>query len=484
MYTTAIGSICSGCGTHAKRSGVKRSNKPNVLFVICDDLNNDIGAYGHPMVKTPNIDRLAAEGVLFRNAYTNFPLCGPSRNSFMTGLYPDQTTIKTLRVLTRSRVPEVVTMSQHFMNHGYTAARVGKIYHYDNPKAIGTDGHDDPASWNEKINPIGRDKAEEDKITSLLPGKFGATLSWYAAEGTDEEQTDGIVATESINLMKKYSEENKPFFLAVGFYRPHTPYVSPKKYFEMHPKDKIVIPQVPDGYLQTLPVPAQKTLIAHKEQLNLADDLARSAIQGYYAAISFVDAQIGRLLDGLEEYGLKENTIVLFTSDHGYHMGEHGHYKKMTLFENAARVPLIISVPGQKNKGKQTSSMAEMIDFYPTLSDLASLPKPAQVSGVSLAPVLDDISAAPRKNAITQMANGYSIRTSRYRYTEWLEGGEKNKELYDHRKDPDEMKNLAEKPRYGKVVATLKAQLAGRVKKAAIAPKGLKIITPELEKKK
>ncbi|MCK4960385.1 MAG: sulfatase-like hydrolase/transferase, partial [Planctomycetes bacterium] len=151
MYTTAIGGICSGCGTHAKRSGVKRSDKPNVLFVICDDLNNDIGVYGHPMVKTPNIDRLAAEGVLFRNAYTNFPLCGPSRNSFMTGLYPDQTTIKTLRVLTRSRVPEVVTMSQHFMNHGYTAARVGKIYHYDNPKAIGTDGHDDPASWNEKI---------------------------------------------------------------------------------------------------------------------------------------------------------------------------------------------------------------------------------------------------------------------------------------------------------------------------------------------
>ena len=305
--------------------------KPNVVFIMTDDLNCELGSYGHPLFQSPNIDRLAEEGVLFENAYCNYPVCGPSRASFMTGLYPEQNGVTVLRRMFRKYVPDAVTLSQHFMANGYTAARVGKIYHYDNPRGIGTDGHDDPASWDVKINPRGRDKEEEDKIFSLRPGSFGATLSWLAAEGKDEEQTDGMVATESIRLMRQYAEAEEPFFLAVGFYKPHTPYVAPKKYFDLYDPSEITVPRIPEGYLDTLPEPARKSVTAFKNQIDLPEETARKAIHAYYATISFVDAQIGRVVDALEDLGLKEDTIVLFSSDHGYHMGEHGHYQKNTL---------------------------------------------------------------------------------------------------------------------------------------------------------
>ena len=232
-------------------------DKLNVLFIMTDDLNCNLGSYGHPLVKSPHIDRLASQGVLFENAYCNYPICGPSRASFMTGLYPEQTGVTVLRRMFRNYIPDVVTLSQHFMANGYTATRVGKIYYYDNPKGIGTDGHDDPQSWQMRINPRGRDKAEEDKIFSLKPGSFGAALSWLAADGTDEEQTDGMVATESIKLLEGYAKTERPFFLAVGFYKPHTPYVAPKKYFDLYDPDEIVVPELPEGYWNTLPAPAR-----------------------------------------------------------------------------------------------------------------------------------------------------------------------------------------------------------------------------------
>ena len=245
--------------------------KLNVLFIMTDDLNCNIGAYGHPLVKTPNIDRLASEGRLFENAFCNFPLCGPSRASFITGLYPEQNGVTVLRRLFRNYVPDAVTMSQHFMKNGYTATRVGKIYHYDNPRGVGTDGHDDPASWNERYNPRGRDKEEEDKIFSLRPGSFGATLSWLAADGTDEEQTNGMVATQSIELLKRYAKNETPFFLAVGFYKPHTPYVAPKKYFDLYNPADIEVPKIPEGYLESIPAPAKKTVTAFKDQIDLPE---------------------------------------------------------------------------------------------------------------------------------------------------------------------------------------------------------------------
>lgn len=448
--------------------------KPNVLFIICDDLNCDLGCYGHRLVKSPNIDKLAGRGVRFEQSYCQYPLCGPSRASFMTGLYPDQTLIHRNAIPLRDKLPDVQSMSQMFRNAGYKATRVGKIYHYNVPNGIGTDGHDDPQSWDHKINPIGRDKADEPKIFSLRPGQFGGTLSWLAADGTDAEQTDGIGATEAIKILEQHAKEKTPFFLAVGFYRPHTPYVAPKRYFEMYPLDKIVVPTVPEGYLQTLPMPARQTLTRKKDQVNLKEELAKQAIQAYYASITFVDAQIGRVVEAVDRLGLEKDTIIVFTSDHGYHMGEHGYYQKTTLFENAARVPLIISVPGMKSAGKSTKSFAEKIDYYPTLADLCGLEAPKNLPGVSQKPALDDPSASARDSALTQFGTGYSLRTDRYRYTEWGPNGNAGKELYDRSTDPAEMKNLAGQAEMADTIEGLAKQLRARVAKAQSVPDGLK----------
>lgn len=450
--------------------------RPNVLFLICDDLNCDMGCYGHPQVRTPHIDSLAARGVRFDRAYCQYPLCGPSRASFMTGMYPDQTLVRRNAIYIREHVPNVVTLSQMFRANGYFATRVGKIYHYNVPKHIGTSGHDDPYSWNATFNPRGRDVDDEDKIFSLRPGNFGGTLSWLAADGTDEEQTDGMAATQTVALLREYAASRQPFFLAVGLYRPHTPYVAPKKYFDMYPRNEIRVPRVPDGYFDTLPKPARQSLRRKKDQVDLPDKLAREAIQAYYASITFADAQIGRVLDALRKTGLDDNTIVLFTSDHGYHMGEHGHYQKLTLFENAARVPLIISAPGMRAAGQVSATPVEMVDFYPTLAELTGLKPPKSVSGVSLAGVLDDANQAPRQSALTQYANGYSIRTERYRYTEWGADGAEGAELYDHKSDPQEMQNLASSPNHTEQLEVLSKMLRDRIADASAKPAGVRQI--------
>jgi len=447
---------------------------PNVLFLICDDLNCDIGAYGHPQVKTPNIDTLAGRGVLFQNAHCQYPLCGPSRASFMTGMYPDQTLVHRNAIYIREHIPNVMTIPQTFRLEDYFAVRIGKVFHYNVPRHIGTSGHDDPYSWNYTINPRGRDKDEEDKIFSLVPNTFGGTLSWYAAEGDDSEQTDGIAATEAVQLLEKYSKSGRRFFMTVGLYRPHTPYVAPKKYFDLYPLDEIRVPEVPAEYLSTIPKPAAASIRRKKDQIDLRDDLARQAIQAYYASISFADAQLGRVLATLQDTGLAENTIVVFTSDHGYHMGEHGHWQKTTLFENATRVPLVISGPGVIAKGKSTEGLAELVDVYPTMTELAGLTTPKSVSGKSLVPILKDHSTTVRSSAFTQYSNGYSIRTSRYRYTEWGEKGELGAELYDHESDPEELVNLIGSAEVADVQSELQIQLHIRIEEAKVTPQGIK----------
>ncbi|QDT37412.1 sulfatase [Stratiformator vulcanicus] len=449
-------------------------DRPNVLFVICDDLNTDLGCYGRDNANTPNIDRLAASGVRFKNATCQFPLCGPSRASFMTGLYPDQTGIKRNSIRIRETLPEVTSMSQHFRNNGYEAVRIGKIYHYNVPAAIGTPGHDDPASWDQTFNFRGRDKDEEDIINTLLPGRFGATLSWLAAEGSDEEQTDGMSATKAVELLEGYGESGQPFFLAVGFFRPHTPFVAPKHHFEDHPRDQVVVPQVPDAeYFESIPKPAVRWLNQFKEQKNLKPEVAQEIIQAYRASITFADAQVGRLLDALDRSGLAENTIVVFTSDHGYHMGEKGHYQKRTLFDRGSQVPYIVRAPGCQ-QGVSTEAPAEMVDFYPTLSELAGLDTPDFVSGVSQVAVLKAPQDSVRQAALTELYGGYSIRTPRYRYTSWGQDGEKGTELYDHESDAAEAVNLAGHPDYEQTEKRLAKLLAERVAAAKEMPPNLK----------
>lgn len=455
----------------SRRGSCDAAQPPNVLFLICDDLNCDIGCYGHATVKTPHIDALAERGVRFANAYCQYPLCGPSRASFMTGWYPDQTLIHRNAIHLRERAPDAVTMAQHFRSANYFATRIGKIFHYNVPLHIGTGGHDDPYSWNQTINPRGRDVIEQDKVITLRPGQYGGTLSWLAADGTDAEQTDGIAAEETIKRLKQHAATGDNFFLAVGLYRPHTPYVAPKKYFDMYPIDQITVPTVPKGYLETIPEPAVKSINRKKEQVNLDPEVAKQAIQAYYASISFADAQLGLILDALEETGLSDNTIVLFTSDHGYHMGEHGHYQKTTLFENATHVPLVIAGPGVRTGGV-ASTMAEMVDFYPTLSELVGLSIPESVSGVSLVPALKDPDTVVRESALSQYDIGYSIRTADFRYTSWGNDGIKGVELYDRTKDPAEMKNLADDPSYDQHRRRLAEILRERIEHAGDVPPG------------
>ncbi len=458
----------------SKEESISHTEEPlNVLLIIADDLNCDLGAYGNLVIKTPNIDRLAERGVLFENAHNQYPLCGPSRASFMTSMYADQTKITRNNMNLRNSVPDVITLGQRFRQQGYQSVRIGKMFHYDNPSAIGTSGNDDIYSWDQTINPYGRDKIEEYKINTLTPRKYGGTLSWLAADGKDDEQTDGIAASEAIKKLDDFAKRDIPFFLAVGFFRPHTPFVAPKKYFDLYDQDKIQIPKISSEYYTTLPEPAVKSIRAQKNQLNLEKELAQEIKEAYYATISFVDAQIGRVLDQLEVLGLDKNTVVVFTSDHGYHMGEHGHWQKQTLFENATRIPLIISTPNSEKKGVKSMSPVELIDLYPTLMDLTNISIPQHVVGKSLDTIIKNVNASVRSSALTKWRNGYSIKTKRYRLTKWGINGELGYELYDHKNDKNELINLANNQLYHEVMDSLKLVIEQRISEALIKPEGL-----------
>ena len=447
--------------------------KTNVLLIIADDLNCDLGTYGNLIVKSPNIDLLAERGILFENAHNQYPLCGPSRASFMTGMYTNQTKITRNNMNLRNSVPDVITLGQRFRQQGYQSVRIGKMFHYDNPSAIGTSGNDDIYSWDQTINPYGRDKIEEYKINTLSPRKYGGTLSWLASDGKDDEQTDGIAASEAIKKLNEFAKSGTPFFLAVGFFRPHTPFVAPKKYFDLYDREKIEIPKTPSNYLATLPEPAVKSIRAKKNQLDLKKELAQEIKEAYYSTISFVDAQVGRILDNLKANGLDKNTVVVFTSDHGFHMGEHGHWQKQTLFENSTRIPLIICAPHFENKGAKSMSPVELIDLYPTLMDLTNINTPPHVVGKSLTPIMKNINTSVRESALTRWRNGYSIKTRRYRLTKWGQNGELGYELYDHKNDKNELVNLASHKDYNEVMDSLKLMIEKRINDASNKPEGL-----------
>ena len=455
--------------------------KLNVLLIIADDLNCDISAYGNENIITPNIDALAKRGVLFGNAHVQYPLCSPSRISMMTGLYPDQTQSKKLRLYLRQSIPEVITIGQTFKMNNYHSIRVGKIYHYHNPRDIGTAGHDDFYTWDQTINPYGRDKLEEYKLNKVKDIFDGATLSWYASDGEDEEQTDGIGAIETMDLLEKFSENKENFFLAFGLYRPHIPFVAPKKYFSMYDEQDIEIPSNGDDFLSTVSDPAKKSLRARKEQINLDYNLKKTIKHAYYATTSFVDAQLGKVLDKLKETGLDKNTIVIFTSDHGYHLGEKGHWQKQTLYDRSTRVPLIIAGPGILSNKREMSSPVELVDIYKTITDLLGFQTPLFVQGESLKPILTQGAKIKKSSALSELqiyvdgklAQGYSIKTSRYRLVEWKYKNDTHYELYDHKFDKLESNNLYNNLSYQLIVDSLKTELAFRIKQASIRPEGI-----------
>ena len=448
--------------------------RPNVLLVSVDDLSvTALGCYGRAHIKTPNIDALAARGVRFDLAYCQYPLCNPSRVSMLIGQRPDTAKVHDLHVNFRDTVPDAVTLPQLFRRNGYFTARSGKIFHYGVPREIGTSGKDDPASWDEVVNPIGTDKTEESKLKVLTKGTgtttIGFAMAWREMDGPDEEQTDGKGASAAIELIERAAKAEKPFFIGLGFYRPHTPFVATRKWFELYPKESVKLPDVPSDDEADLPGRAFRI---RPPNYGLAESDLRDCLRGYWASVSLIDAQLGRVMETLEKLKLIDNTIIVFFSDNGFLLGEHGQWQKQMLFDESPRVPLIIAAPGMKGNGVASPRAVELLDVYPTIRALAKLPEPPQkLEGRSLVPLLNEPTMPSDRPAYSQVTRrmgkgdqakivmAYSVHTERWRFTDWGPGPGGGLELYDHQHDPNEWKNLAKAPGHEKVVAEMKKLL-------------------------
>jgi len=442
------------------------ASKPNVLFIIVDDLTTTLSCYGNQHVRTPGMDALAARGVRFDHAYTQFALCNPSRCSFLTGCYPEKTGVMDLTTSLRKALPNEVTLLQHFKNNGYATGRVGKVFHVPDPKTkldveLGSALHRD----NEILTEAKTANDPDDKPRTKAKGD-GYNRTYAASSRPAADFTDYAIADDAIATLEQFKA--RPFFLAVGFIRPHTPFVAPKSFFEAIDKTQLSLPPFYSEGGEDLANLPHVSLRPNNNVFRYAAptrDEARDALQAYLASTSFVDSQIARVLAKLDELHLAENTIIVLTGDHGYQLGEHGLWAKQTLFEGANHVPLIIAAPGVKPGAR--SGLAEQVDIYPTLCDLAGLPKPKHLQGRSLKPMLDDPSAKGKQVAISTMIaphtkqTGHSLRTDSFRYITW-EGGEEL--LYDHRIDPDELYNLADIPAQVERLTRMRERLAAHLK--------------------
>jgi len=482
-------------------ASVFAETRPNVLFIAVDDLKPMLGCYGDTDTLSPNIDKLAEGGTVFLNNACQQSVCGPSRASLMTGCYPDTTKIYDLKTRMRDMNPDILTIPQYFEQQGYETTGTGKIY---DPRCV--DKQFDAPSWSQPHRQYPPDEffakgyaikghyhapkaQQENKAFKAYLKKHGIKKSDKKAymeafakfplvkpitecmDVPDGAYKDGAVANSAIEQMERLAKGKKPFFLAVGFSKPHLPFVAPKKYWDLYDRSKIKLApfqkmpegapeyafqdlwELRSGYSQIAPGPMPK-----KQQFEM--------IHGYRACVSYTDAQIGKVLDKLHALGLDKNTIVVLWGDHGWHLGDHGMFCKHTNYEQAVRSPLIFAAPAQKAKGKTTESPTEFVDIFPTLCDLAGLPIPESCEGKSLLPILGNPEAKVREAALEQFPRGndkmgYTLRDKRYRYVKWVKmdyyGGERSgptaaTELYDYEKDPLETVNLAGNPEYKKVV--------------------------------
>lgn len=445
----------------------QRSERPNVLFIIADDLTaNAVSCYGNPLQITPNIDQLAAEGTRYELAYCQFPICGPSRASFMSGYYPSATETYGYTSGRENIGEEKVTWSQLFKNNGYYTARVSKIYHMGVPGDIekGSNGADDEASWQERYNSQGPEWTAEGEAELVQNNPFGEVerkggnvMTIVKASGDDLVHSDGKTAEKASELIRAH--KNAPFFLAVGFVRPHVPFVAPKSYFEAFPYREMVLPPKVMGDWDDIP----ENGINYVTSVNamMSEDQEKKAIGAYYASVSYMDAQVGKVLKTLKEEGLEDNTIVIFTSDHGFHLGEHEFWMKVSLHEESAKVPLIIKVPGKKPA--VCHSFAELIDLYPTVAELAGLSLPNEVQGESLVKTLDDPEASVRDMAFSiSKWRGklfYLLRNEKWAYIQYEEDAAGGIELFDMVNDPQQFNNLAHNPQYAKEVGMFQERL-------------------------
>jgi len=443
------------------------ADRPNVLWIAVDDLWPHIGCYGDPQVKTPNIDRLARDGTLFTRAYAQMALCWASRNVVFSGCRLDTLGLRGGAHTFRHTNPNIVALPQLFKNHGYYTRGLGKILHHN--------GQDDPISWTEPAflpdfhEGIYAHPDNRDCRIAMDRADNEANPLTECADVPDNAYKDGIVLDEAIRTLRRVHD--RPFFLAVGFYKPHTPFNAPKRYWGLYQRDRIRLaanPFPPNG-APDIAMNAWRYVRSFRDipdQGPMSDELARKVRHAYFACCSYVDAQIGRLLDELDRLDLTDKTIVLLWSDHGYQLGEHGMWCKHTNFETSVRVPLVVRTPGQKHRAARCGALVELIDMYPTLADLAGLPLPDHLEGTSLAPLLDDPKQPWKTAAFSQYyrggCKGVSIRTERFRYNEWRRektGELVATELYDHQLDPMEDENVASEAEYETAVHRLATQL-------------------------
>ena len=470
--------------------------RPNVLFIAVDDMRPELGCYGNKIIKSPNIDRLAARGTLFNHAYVSQAVCSPSRTAMLTGLRPDATRVWDLETHFRVAQPDCITLPQHFKANGYHTAALSKVYHkgfedgrsWSEPHwyATGQTVDTDPVDWTKQIvKKYGQgvnefkdkaDPADNDNPNSakrVAKGKGVKSVAFEASANSDDQLPDGYTAAEAVRRLHDLKSIGKPFFLAVGFLKPHLPFVAPKKYWDLYDPNIIPVPTI-----DHLPLGCPEFAGHNNSELHayagvptenpIPEDFAKKLRHGYYACISYTDAQVGRLLDALDKEGLADNTIIVLWGDHGWQLGDHGLWHKHTNFEIATRAPLFISVPKQKTAGQKCDAPVEFVDVYPTLADLCGLSIPAGLAGTSLKPFIENPAMAKQKVAISQYPRsagkaggavmGYSIRDEQYRLTVWRERyGSKviATELYDEKNDPTETVSLHDKPESKAIIAAL-----------------------------
>ncbi|HEY8561636.1 MAG TPA: sulfatase [Pyrinomonadaceae bacterium] len=473
-FAGGVGLALAGVAAHRQHA---QKNAFNVLFVAIDDLRPELGCYGSPTVKSPHIDRLASRGLLFERAYSQQAVCNPSRASLLTGRRPDTTKVYDLETNFRTALPGIATLPQHFKSNGYFTQCFGKIFH---------DGIEDEASWSAPKYPArnaGMQYIDTARLVELKKERGGDLTgveiptttwkkreSWQAVDVPDNSLQDGKCAELAVEALSKL--KNDKFFLALGFQKPHLPFVAPQKYFDLYPPETIKPADNPDVPKDSPPI----ALHPWTELRGYADipktgplgaDKQRELIRGYYASTSYADAQLGRVLDELDRLKLTDKTIVVLWGDHGFHLGEHNLWAKTSNFELDARAPFILSSPDQKTKGAKTRALVELVDIYPSLCELCGLPTPDGLEGTSVVPLLEDPEKKWKKAAFTQFPRtvpeskqrvmGRTVRTDRYRYTEWAEDGKVPVavELYDHRRDPNETANIAYKAENKKLVREL-----------------------------
>lgn len=444
-----LGLLIANSSPLRSQSAIENRDR-NVLFIVVDDLNTTLGCYGHPVVKTPNIDRLAGMGVKFNHAYCNYAVCNPSRSSFLTGLKPETTTILDNVKTLQSVLGDRITLPALFRQNGFYTMSLGKVFHGKNEVI-------DPKAWDEIYMYDATELGKKGERRNMTDGAL-KWCEWMATEGDDQDQQDGQNAKKAVEFIS--TKREKPFFLAVGFHKPHDPFYAPRKYFDMYPLDICNPPILPEGWKP----PFTHTLPGMTSVFNkFTDKDKREFLRSYYACTSFMDAQVGKLMKALEETGQLDNTLIILFGDHGYHLGEHNWWNKVTIFEKGTNAPFIMAGQSVGIKGVKSDAMFEYIDIYPTLAELFQLKKtPEYLEGKSFASVVNDPSKSFRSEVRAIIGRGdmlgRTVKNMNWRYIEW-DNGKMGRELYDEIKDPIEYNNLAENPDYKEVISEMRTLL-------------------------